>query len=266
MTIEQPAGVTATIADLTNKVVAYLQNRQDASESNTNPDMRPSRWIRDTLRELTAEYPFEELRVTGPVVNVGPGLGWQGSSYSYSISYFLNPGDDYTLMEDPTIFLTPAQAASVGLVVATSNIVGYAMDRISPKAIQPLLFIPGTIPFKYCRYGNQFWLAPQPGSTYQVYLPYQRRHPFTDNLPESKIFVPSDWFEIVAISAAERGAVRLRWNEQASYLHELLYGDPNYQRSGGQTGRPGLLAAKTFQPERDARLSPIQVMIGAARY
>jgi len=266
MTIEQPAGVTATIADLTNTVVSYLQNRQDASETNANPEMRPSRWLRAALRELTAEYPFEELRVTGPVVNVGPGMGWQGSSYSYSISTFLNAGDDYTRMEDPCIFLTPAQAAAVGLVVTTSNIVGYGMDRLSYKAIQALLFIPGGIPFKYTRYGNQFLFGPQPGSTYQVYLPYQKRHPFSDELPESKVYIPSDWFEIISISAAERGALKLRWNEQATTLHETLYGDPEYQRSGGRTGRPGLLAAKTFQPERDARLSPIQVMIGAARY
>jgi hypothetical protein len=236
------------------------------NETNANEEMRPSAWIRDALKEITASWPFEELRTNGPMVRIGPGLGWQKSNYMYPVSMFLNPGDDMTLMEDPVIFLNSSQATSMGIVATTTNVVGYAMDYLSPKAIQPLLFIPGGIPFKYTRYGNMFWFGSQPGQPYNIYLPYQIRHPFNELLPSTVIKVPSDWHDLIAFAAAERGAIVLRWNDQATFIHNILYGDPKYQESGGENGRPGLLAAKTFQSEKDHRLSPVHVMIGAQRY
>lgn len=260
-----PGGSPITINGLILKVQAALQNRSDVTESQSNPEMRPSAWIRDALREITESQPFEELRTSGPLVNIGPGLGANGSSYAYLISYFLNSGDDYTMTEDPVIFLSPVQAQSVGLV--TNGGGAYGMDYVTPKAIQPLLFIPGGIPFKYTRYGNQFWFGTQPGSNFQVYLPYQIRHPFNDDdLLKSPVLVPPSWLDIVAYAAAERGAVVNRWNDQATYLHNLLYGDPKSQLSDGTLGRPGLIAARTFQMERDKRLSAVQMMPVVARY
>lgn len=261
-----PAETPLFISDLINKVKANLQDRSDVTESATNPEMRPSAWIRDTLRELTANYPFPELQVTGPLATIGPGLGYQGSNYMYPISMFLNDGDDYTIMEDPVIFLTPGQAASVGIVATTNNVVGYPMDYVSVKAIQSILFIPGGVPFKYTRYANMFWFGSQPGQTYNVYLPYQLRHPFLPSLVNSPVRVPSDWFDIVAYGAAERGAIALRWNDQATFIHNILYGDPEFQSSGGEQGRPGLIAARILQPERDKRLSPVMLTIGSQRY
>jgi hypothetical protein len=261
-----PAASPITISALIPKVQAYLQNRSDVNESQTNTEMRPSAWIRDALREITANWPFTELQVVGPLVTIGPGLGWQGSNYMYPVSLFLNPGDDMTLMEDPCIFLPPSLATSVGLVPTTTNIGAYSMDYLTPKAIQPIIFTPGGVPFKYTRYGNMFWFGSQPGTTYNVYVPYQVRHPFNDSLGNTPVRVPADWLDIVAIAAAERGCPMLRWNDQATFLHNLLYGDPEYQESGGESGRPGLIAAKIFQPERDKRLSPVQITIGSARY
>ncbi|HEX4503170.1 MAG TPA: hypothetical protein VH187_18710 [Scandinavium sp.] len=261
-----PATFPATINDFVNKVKAALQNRSDVNETQTNPDMRPSAWIRDTLRELTASYPFEELRTNGPMVKIGPGLGWQGSNYMYPVSMFLNPGDDMTLMDDPIIFLNSSQATSVGIVATTTNVVAYPMSYLSPKAIQSLLFIPGGVPFRFTRYGNMFWFGSQPGQPYNVYVPYQIRHPFNENLPSTPVRLPQDWWDILSYAAAERGAIAFRWNDQATFLHNILYGDPKYQESGGENGRPGLISARIFQPERDHRLSPVHVMIGAQRY
>jgi hypothetical protein len=267
MTLAQPAAATQTINGLVNKVKAALQNRPDVSETQANPEMRPSGWIRDTLRELTANYPFEELRKPGPLVTIGPGLGYQRSNYMYPVSMFLFAGDDMTLMEDPVIFLNPIQAASVGFVgTVTGSTVAYPMDYLTPKAIQPMLFIPGGIPFRYTRYGNMFWFGTQPGSNFNVYLPYQVRHPFDPSLPTTPIKVPQEWEDIVAYGAAERGAVTLRWNDQASYLHNLLYGDPASQLKDGTLGRPGLIAARLLQQERDRRLSTIQITPMVSRY
>jgi hypothetical protein len=260
-----PGGSTAKISDLIQKVQSDLQNRQDVNENNPNPEMRPSAWLRDALREITESMPFEELRQPNPPnVTIGPGLGIGGSSYKYKVSAFVNSGDDVTLMEDPVIFLN---ANLTGTSTTSLNTVAYPMDYLTPKAIAPLLNIPGGIPFKYTRFGDQFWFGTQPGQNFTVYLPYQLRHPFNDDsLPASPIFLPNSWFDILSMAAAERGAIKLRWNDQATFLHTTLYGDPNSQMKDGTLGRPGLIAARVLQQERDRRLSTIQITPVVSRY
>jgi hypothetical protein len=260
-----PGASTITIGGLINKVASDLQNRQDVNENNPNPEMRPSAWIRDALREITESQPFEELRQPNPPnVTIGPGLGFGGSSYKYKVSAFLNAGDDVTLMEDPVIFLNTTMS---GPAPNTTNAVAYPMDYLTPKAIAPLLNVPGGIPFRYTRFGDQFWFGTQPGQNFIVYLPYQLRHPFNDDdLPTSQVYVPNSWFDIISMAAAERGAIKLRWNDQATFLHQTLYGDPASQIKDGTLARPGLIAARVLQMERDRRLSTIQVTPVVARY
>ena len=265
------------IADFLNKVKANLQNRSDVTEAATNPEMRPSAWLRDAIREITASQPFAELQVTGPVVTIGPGLGWQGSNFAYPVSMFLNPGDDVTLTEDPAIFLASNQAAGLPIrpvpvqtinQMVSGNLVAYGMNFIKLKAFQSEIFIPGGVPYKYTRWNTQFFFGPQPGQQYLVYLPYQKRHPFHDsNLPSSLILMPRDWHDIIAYAAAERGAIALRWNDQANFIHTLLYGDPkSLNPNTGEYARLGLIAAKFMQEERDNRLSTVQILPGAQRY
>jgi hypothetical protein len=259
-----PGASTAKIGDLIQKVQSDLQNRQDANENAANPEMRPSAWLRDALREITESNPFEELRQPNPPnVTIGPGLGVGGSSYKYKVSAFVNSGDDLTLMEDPVIFLN---GTLTGPAVNT-NTVAYPMDYLTPKAIAPLLNIPGGIPLKYTRFGDQFWLGTQPGQNFVVYLPYQLRHPFNDeNLLVSPVYLPNSWFDILSMAAAERGAIKLRWNDQADFLHKTLYGDPASQMKDGTLARPGLIAARVLQQERDRRLSTIQMTPVVQRY
>jgi hypothetical protein len=265
-----PPGVqTLKIRDMIDRVKSDLQNRSDVDETQTNPEMRPSAWIRDTLRELTADFPYPELQVPDPpIVTIGPGLGWQGSNFAYQISSFVKPGDDFTVQEDPVIFLTPSDAATVGIVATATDTVAYPMDFVTPKAIASILFIPGGVPFKYSRYGTLFWFGTQPGKDYSVYVPYQLRHPFLagDDLVNSPIRIPDDWLDILSYGAAERGAIKLRWNDQATYLHNILWGDPKSQTKDGEMGSPGLLAARHAQIQRDRRLSTIQIVPGAQRY
>jgi hypothetical protein len=111
-----------------------------------------------------------------------------------------------------------------------------------------------------------YWFGTQPGTNYSVYLPYQRRHPFNPDLVTSPIYLPQEWNDICAIGAAERGAVTLRWSDHASYLHQLLWGDPASQMKDGQLARPGLIAARTFQVEKDRRLSTVQISPMVSRY
>lgn len=222
-------------------------------------------WCKKALINITAKYTFEELRVKGPLVTIGPGLGNQGSNYEYPISMFLNNADDYTLMDDPVIFLSQQAATQVNLVGTgsiSSSTVGYPMDYMTVKAIQPLLFIPGGIPFKYTRHGKYFWFGTQPGQNYQVYLPYQIKHPFMEsNLPQTPLKIPTDWNEIIEYSAALRGAQANRWPDMIEQLKTILYGDPNNPK-----GRPGLLTAIDLQIERDQRNSTRQILPVVSRY
>lgn len=245
-----PGSPTATINDLITRVQAALQNRSDVTENQTNPDMRPSAWLRDSLREITASNPFEELRQPNPPnVIIGPGLGAGGSNYKYPVSQFVLPGDDVTLMEDPVIFLDPPR-----------NSVPHPMDYLTPKAIAPYFVVNG-IPYNYTRFGTQFWFGVQPQQNYTVFIPYQIRHTFIDsNLPASAVGVPPDWFDIIAYAAAERGAIALRWNEQAVFLHTMLHGDPKNPTN------VGLIKEKLTQQERDRRLSTISVTPVVMRY
>ena len=259
-----PGAPTTTIGGMINRVISDLQNRQDVSENNQNPEMRPSAWLRDALREITESNPFEELRQPNPPnVTIGPGLGFGGSSYKYKVSAYLNSGDDVTLMEDPVIFLNGTLTGPA----TTLNTVAYPMDYLTPKAIAPLLNILGGIPFKYTRFGDQFWFGTQPGQNFVTYLPYQLRHPFNDDsLTASYVYLPPSWLDILSLAAAERGAIKFRWNEQATFIHTILYGDPKSKLSDGTLGRPGLIAARVLQQERDRRLSTIQVTPVVARY
>jgi hypothetical protein len=248
--MNSPGSPTATINDLIPMVQADLQNRADVTESQANPEMRPSSWLKAALREITANLPFEELRQPNPPnVIIGPGKGIGGSNYKYKVSQFIASGDDVTLMEDPVIFLDPP-----------TNSVPHPMDYLTPKAIAPYFVLNG-IPYNYTRFGDQFWFGVQPQQNYTVFLPYQARHTFNDaDLTKSAVGVPPDWFDVIAYAAAQRGAIALRWNDQAEFLYKLLHGDPK------DPGEPGLIKKRLMQQDRDRRLSTIAVTPVVQRY
>lgn len=245
-----------TLNDLVPGTLEALQNKTNISAQQC------ARWLRKAILNITEsqDLRFEELRGNGPLVNIGPGLGFGGSNYMYQISYFLNPGDDYTQSEDPVIFLTPTQAMSAGLVgygitsAGAAAVVGYPMDYETPKGIQSLLFIPGGVPYKYTRYGQMFWFGSQPGQNYQVYLPYQRRHPFNENLLSSQLYFPVTWELVMEYAAALLGAQANRWPDMVTYLRNILYGDPKSK------GDVGLIKALTPQVTRDMANSTRQLM------
>lgn len=242
------------IGDLYQGIINKLQGRTDIT-----PQLAAN-WCRRALLDITESMIFEELRRVGPIVTIGPGLGVNGSNFMYAISAYLNPGDDYTLMEDPVIFLTSTTGQSFATASQATNAVSYAMDYMTPKAIQPLISIGGGIPFKYTRYGQTFWFGTQPGQPYQTYLPYAVRHPFTSNLVDSPLFIPTSWEEIVEYSAAMRGAEERRWPDMVKDLKFVLYGDPKNPME------PGILKARKMQIERDQNKSTRQLVPFVQRY
>lgn len=236
------------IQDLFPGILDALQNRTDITPA------QMTRWATKTIREITEKYQFEELHVQGPLYTVIPNV-----PQTVPISYLLNADDDYTWLDDPCIFLDPP-----------NNTIGYPIQFMELKAIQTLRFVPGNIPFRYSLMGPNFIFAGEPNTTYQIFLPYYRRHPFlavnTGVPQQQQLFFPESWQDIVEYLAAERGAIALRWPDMASYLHKLVWGDPDYESSGGERGRPGLAAARILTLERVQSKSTRQLLPQLDRY
>ena len=241
-----PGAANKTIGDLVPEVVNALQGRTDISTA------IGSLYIKRAIQEITESYPFEELRRTGPQVSLTVGQS------TYPATLFLNPGDDYTLNSSFALF-----------VDFPGNTVVSPVNYKTPAAIE-MMIAPATqgIPSRWTRYGANIFLGPTPNQPFTVFFRYQLRHQFKDgdNLAASPMFIPDTWEEIVAYAAAERVALFKRWNDQAKFLHDALYGDPEYQVSDGKRGRPGLLAARVFQQERDEQQSSRQLIPLVPRY
>lgn len=242
-----PGGSNRTVADLVPGVIEALQQRTDVAA------LAP-KYIRKAIIELTSKYPFDELRRTGPQIQV--------TGADNMVSAFLNPGDDYNWPEVIAVF-----------VDSPNNTVLDTLDYKTPKAIE-IITSPVTqgIPKYWTRFGQLIRIAPVPQQPFTIYMRYQVKHPFPQNtldavaLGAQPLFMPDDWEEIVEYAAAERIAVVKRWNEQANFIHGILWGDPDFQMSDGQRGRPGLVAARTLQVERDQQFNTRQFGIRVARY
>lgn len=223
---------TGTLQDLQSDVIDALQGRTDVTASTI------ANYSAKAIREISESNEFEELRTTGPNFALSIGVS------TYAITSFLNAGDDYSMPESFAIYIdTP-----------TNSVVGPIRYK-TPTAIETLI-APATqgIPAWYTRFGANFLIGPTPNNTYTVFLRYQAKHPFSTTSPTSlteKIYMPLSWYDILAYATAERIAVVKRWNDQAKYLHDLLYGDPEYQMTSGKRGRPGLIMARILQQERD---------------
>jgi hypothetical protein len=239
-----PGQSLATIADLVPGVRKALQNRDEVTPQVAAP------WIQKSLKEITRIVPFMELQSTGPLQFLTV------NQYSYPVAFFLNPGDDYGEHSSLSIF-----------VDYPNNTIAYPLNYQTPRAIEPLLHIPGGLPSKWTRYGTQILVGPQPNQTYNIFMRYQRKHPFNDaNLPTSPVLIDETWFDIIEYAAAERGAIELRWNDQAKFLHDILFGDPEFQTSDGKKGRPGLIFARKLQMEQDEGQNVRQVIVTVPRY
>jgi len=239
-----PATSTKIINDLVPEVVNALQGRSDVSS------LVPL-YMKRTLQELSDNYPFEQLRTTGPTVTLTANVS------TYPAAYFLNPGDDYTIHSSFALYVD----------FPTNRVVSPVTYK-TPAAIE-VMIAPATlgIPARWTRYGGNILLGPTPNANYSVFFRYQKRYQFQeDNLGTTPINVGSQWEEIVIYSTAERIAIVKRWNDQASYLHQILYGDPENQMSEGKRGRPGLLSARLFQQEKDEQQASRQLMILVPRY
>lgn len=243
--ITQTLTPTGYIFNIQQDVIDALQGRTDVTPAQV------AYYVGKAVWEITESYPFEELRTTGPTYQLISGQA------IYPIDMFLNPGDDYTSNESFAIY-----------VDFPNNTVVSAINYKTPKAIE-LMTAPATqgVPAWWTRYGPNIHLGPVPFYNYSVFMRYQVRHPFsTPPSIDDPLYITNSWFDIVAYVAAMRIAIVKRWTDQRKELHDLLYGDPEFIQSDGKRGRPGLIAARTFQVERDQKFNTRQLMAIQPRY
>jgi hypothetical protein len=89
---------------------------------------------------------------------------------------------------------------------------------------------------------------------------YQVEHPFsTPPSGQDDFLLDNDWREIAEYAAAERGAINLRMTDYATNYHQILFGDPEFERSSGGRGNPGLIFRRISQMEGDSESQMRQI-------
>ena len=246
-----------TIATLVPAVVQLLGNRGDVAALATQA-------IADSIVEISNNYPFEELRETGPLVQFSPGVN------QYLPSFFVQPSGNHVWNKLVSWFFylqPPVNLSTIGSI-------GYANPgyNIRFRDIEDLEVLANTLslPQFWSQLGNGFlYVAATPNLPYFTYQRYQFLHPFTQPvaLNTDPILITQLWFDIFEYAAAERVALKLRMQDVADRMHQKLYGDPEFQRSSGGRGEPGLIARRISQTQKNQSRSTRSVrMIGRQGY
>lgn len=204
-------------------------------------------WIMQTVLELTENYKFPDLQISGAPVqliyaNPGP----------YNPLLFLPPGEllgDYIEKIDSFFiyYQTPVPLSSTN-----GENPGYPLKFATIDTMEMEMNMLGQ-PIHWTRHANQFYFGFAPNQTYQCYARFRTNNPFTTPLPlpTDTIFMPKVWKDIVQYGAAERAAAELRLFDVATGFHTLIYGDPLFERSGGTEGKPGLIFSRVSQEQQD---------------
>jgi len=200
-------------------------------------------WLQDAILELSRDYRFPDLEKTGPNFTLTANLN------NYTNDNLIQVADAGKVTNlIPNIFRFfnyPIGSTSQG--AAGSNLAWKTID-----AIELMLNLPG-IPTYFTRYQNKYWFAPVQQSPLVVYMRYQIEHPFSAvPVAGDPFLLPNEWKEIAEYAAAYRGAINLRLLDYASQYHTILFGDPEFQRSSGATGMPGLIFRRITQMEGDS--------------
>lgn len=216
-------------------------------------------WIGEALLELSRDFRFQALERTGPNFALTPG------TYSYAITNFINPADLPTVVNlIPSLFRFFSPLNSTG-ANAGSNLAWKTVDALE------LMFNTPGVPTYFTRYQDAVLVAPNPTQALVTYMRYQIEHPFTQVAgkptpsPADAMLLPNEWKDIVEFSAAQRGAVVLRMLDYASQYHGVLFGDPEFQRTSGGLGNPGLIHRRISQMEGDSTSMMRQIRVEVRR-
>ena len=220
--------------------------------SRTDTDAFAPLWIRDAVYEITESYDFSELQTTGPLVQFTQGV------CRYSTKFFTNNNENATRISSWFRFNqgTPTSIQDTSL--------NGMMLKFRTKPVVEQMAKSTAPPSKYARINHSTLIVgPSPDQAYYSFQNYQKEHPFPDDtidnnaylgsLLDSDIYMPRSWKLIVEFWAARLGALEKRMLDVAQNYHEVLFGDPNFQKTSDLAkGTPGLIFHRVSQYERDA--------------
>jgi hypothetical protein len=251
------------ISDRTQAVVRLLGNRSDVAA------LVPEQ-MAGAVKELSDTYPFEELRVTGPVKQFTPGQG------AYPSSFFEQPqgGNPFPYVFNKMIswwvYLEAPTSFQGGSLTGGSN-PGYGLKFRDIENLEVLINTL-TTPMFWSQFGAQgsavagntddtFYIAGVPNQAYYTYARYQFLHPFSAvPAPTDAIYMPATWSDIIEYATAERIALQLRMSDVADRFHMKLFGDPKHP------GEVGLIRQRVSQTQKNQSRTTRGIKIQVQRY
>lgn len=253
-----PAGYgNFTIADCYSQIMEYSAGRV-FTEDNMN------RWVYRSVLELAKDYWFQGLQATGPFVN------FIGGQSQYEPSYFSQPADSALDLNKVVSFFMYYQLGLTEATLQTNTTNPGVVLRYREIASAENTMAITSFPGYWSRWQGQIFISPNPMSAYLVFMRYQKQHPWTivDDKPaptgDDVILLDDDWQDIVEYAAAYRGAISVRLFDIATNIHNILYGDPEFQRSGGLKGQPGLIFGRVSQYQRDSSTTTRSIQLRRA--
>jgi hypothetical protein len=253
-------GVGGTATTPTGGVTSLLANRGDLLERGLY------QWIYDAVLEISRDFRFQDLERTGPIIQ------FQQGTVSYSADSLITTEDQgHVVNLEPSFvrFFNPYYPVAGGSYTNSSSTLKWK----TIDALELMFNTPG-IPTYYSRYQNKFWVAPNPDTTYYAYLRYQVEHPFVPLVapvqyqpydPATPFLLPNEWKVITEYWAGIKGASVLRQLDYAQNYHTILFGDPEFQRSSGGKGQPGLIARRISQMEGDSTSMMRSIRVAVSR-
>lgn len=232
------------VQDLVAGVTRKLGNRTDIV--NDIP-----LWIRDAILEITESYDFTELQTTGPLVQFTQNV------CRYPSALFTNNNERATRIGSWFRFNQGTPTS-----IQDTSLNGMIL-KFRTKPVVEQMAKSKAPPSKYTRINDTTLLVgPSPDQAYYSFQNYQKEHPFPEDtsnnnnflgsLLNSPLFVPRSWKLIVEFWAARLGALEKRMLDVAQNYHEVLFGDPNFQKTSDLSkGTPGLIFHRVSQYERD---------------
>lgn len=250
------------IQNLYPGIVAKMQGRSNLGPATSSTALYATA-SREAIQELTANNEFEELKVPSPIVQITFGVS------TYSISQFIpsTPSSvaaawDLTDIYDWGYWLNPGSENGPFRVIKyrrVPTIDYYQFGTTAPAP--PVYFTRFGSPWGINGAGSELLLGPIPDNTYNSFMRFAARHPFTTTVYDSPIYMPADWQEIIEFAACLRLAIWQGSTDFASLYRTILYGDPKNPQV-----QPGLLKARQMQMERDANHNERQISIVMQNY
>lgn len=244
-----PAGYgNFTIGDCFPQIQEYCAGRTFSETNMIN-------WVYRAVLELSKDYWFQGLQATGPYVNFTPG------QFLYEPSFFSQPGDAaLDLNKVVSFFMYYPPAFTETFLNSQGTNPGVTLKYREIGSVENTMAIQ-SFPSYWSRWAGQIFIAPNPIQNFLVFMRYQKQHPWTTTgspnfkpapTSDDVILLDDDWQDIVEYAAAQRAANSLRLLDIAENIHTILYGSPEFQKSGGTKGYPGLIFMRVSQYQRDS--------------